>query len=140
MPSAPYIAFADDDADDQEMLASRFLKRHPGTPIRFFKDGLEITRFLEECPNDELPAVLLLDYKMPLLTGAEVLKTLKADSRYDGVRKIVWSTSGNNQYVSECMQYGAEKYFTKPTDIEELDAIVTQLSDVLRAAGTGEGQ
>jgi len=137
MPSAPYIAFADDDPDDQEMLANRFLKYYPGTPFKFFKDGQEITRYLEKCPTAELPAILLLDYKMPIQTGFDVLKMLRADSRYDGVRKIVWSTSGNSQYVSECMQYGAEKYFTKPNNIQQLDEIVIQLSEIFRAAEVG---
>jgi CheY-like chemotaxis protein len=137
MPSPPYIAFADDDPDDQEMLANRFPKYYPGNPFKFFKDGQEITRYLEKCPTAELPAILLLDYKMNIQTGVDVLKTLHADSRYDLVRKIVWSTSGHSQYVSECMQYGAEKYFTKPNNIQQLDDIVIQLSDILRATEVG---
>ncbi len=132
MANAPYIALADDDADDQEMLAHRILKKHPGIPIKFFGDGQEVTRYLENCPTADLPALLILDYKMPLQTGADVLKTIQADKRYDAVHKIVWSTSGNNQYVSECMRYGAEKYFTKPNDIRQLDDIVSQLSEILR--------
>ena len=138
MPSAPYIAIADDDPDDQEMLANRFLKYNPGTPFKFFKDGQEITRYLEKCPTAELPVILLLDYKMPIQTGFDVLKTLRADSRYDQVRKIVWSTSGNSQYVSQCMQYGAEKYFTKPNNIQQLDDIVIQLSEIFHGVDTAK--
>lgn len=127
----PYIALADDDVDDQEMLAERFLQRYPGTVFKFFMDGEEIIRFLEACPSSELPFLLILDYKMPLSTGAEVLKTLHRDSRYDPIHKIIWSTSGNQQYVAECIEYGAEKYFTKPTDIKQLDVIITQLSVIV---------
>jgi CheY-like chemotaxis protein len=136
MANAPYIAFADDDADDQDMLVKRFLKHYPGTQFRFFGDGQELTRFLDACPDSDLPRLVLLDYKMPILTGADVLRTLQADKRYNAIRKVVWSTSGNTQYVSECMQYGAEKYFAKPNDVQELDEIITQLSDIFRASET----
>ena len=134
MLKTPYIALADDDLDDQEMLAHRILKKHPGIPFKFFNDGQEITRYLEMCPTSNLPALVILDYKMPIKTGADVLKALQADNRYNVIRKVVWSTSGNNQYVTECMRYGAEKYFTKPNSIEQLDEIVSQLDDILRVS------
>jgi len=136
MAHAPYIALADDDPDDQDMLANRFLKIHPGIAFQFFKDGEEITRFLEDCPTADLPSLVILDYKMPVQTGADVLKTLQANERYNTIRKVVWSTSGNQQYVSECMQYGAERYFTKPNNIQEIDDIVAKLFDMLRTAQT----
>ncbi len=134
MANAAYIAFADDDADDQEMLVKRFLKHHPDTKFKFFKDGQELTHYLEACPDSDLPTVVLLDYKMPIVTGADVLRALQADKRYDAVRKVVWSTSGNNQYVSECMTYGAEKYFAKPNDVRELDEIITQIAALFYAS------
>jgi CheY-like chemotaxis protein len=136
MANAPYIALADDDLDDQEMLAQRILKNHPDIPFKFFQDGQEITSYLQNCPTSDLPTLLILDYKMPILTGADVLKIIQKDNRYDTIRKIVWSTSSNNHYASECRQYGAEKYFTKPNSIRELDDILTQLSDVLRSMQT----
>jgi len=133
MANAAYIAFADDDADDQEMLFKRFLKHDPGIRLKLFKDGQELTHYLETCPDSDLPTVVLLDYKMPIVTGANVLRTLQADKRYDAIRKVVWSTSGNNQYVSECIKYGAEKYFAKPNDVRELDEIIAQIAALFHA-------
>lgn len=138
MANTPYIALADDDLDDQEILASRILKDHPGILFKFFKDGLEITQFLETCPTSDLPTLLILDYKMPIHSAVDVLRILQADSRYNAIRKVICSTSGNSQYVEECMQYGAEKYFTKPNNIQQLDDIVTQLSAILLSAQTAD--
>jgi CheY-like chemotaxis protein len=135
---APYIAFADDDADDQEMLADRFLQRHPDVVFKFFKDGGEIGRYLEYCPTMELPSLLILDYKMPIHTGADILKALYKDVRYSGMHKVVWSTSGNKEYVTQCLKYGAEKYFTKPDNINGLDAIIDQLSRFFPGAPAGQ--
>jgi two-component system response regulator (stage 0 sporulation protein F) len=133
----PYIAFADDDAEDQELLAEQFLKHYPGTSFRFFHNGEQIARYLEKCPTAELPVLVLLDYKMPIRTGADVLKTLQGNKRYYQVRKIVWSTSGDNEYVSECMNYGAEKYFTKPNDMRELEVIIAELVEIFRGVQSG---
>jgi CheY-like chemotaxis protein len=135
---APYIAFADDDVDDQEMLADRFLERRPGAVFKFFKDGGEISRYLERCPTTELPSLLILDYKMPINTGADILKELYKDSRYNRMHKIVWSTSGNKEYVSECLKYGAEKYFTKPDNMNGLDAIIDELTRFFPGAPAGQ--
>ena len=132
---SPYIVFADDDSDDQEMLADRFLKSHPAMAFKFFKDGNEVLRYLEDCPAGELPCLLLLDYKMPRLTGVEVLKALREDHRYDQIHKIVWSTSGNSEYANQCLQLGARQYFTKPTSMQELDTIVLQISLLTPATG-----
>jgi CheY-like chemotaxis protein len=133
MANDAYIAFADDDADDQEMLVKRFHKHDPGIRFKFFKDGQELTHFLDACPDSDLPKVVFLDYKMPILTGADVLKALQADKRYNAIRKVVWSTSGNTQYVTECIRYGAEKYFVKPNDVLELDEIITQIATLFHA-------
>jgi CheY-like chemotaxis protein len=127
---SPYLLLADDDIDDQELLAERFLQRNPETRIEFCNNGEEVLHFLQRCSSNDLPAVILLDYKMPVVTGVEVLKIIGADDRYKDVRKLVWSTSGNPEYVGECARFGAERYFTKPGDMHELDEIVSYLTNL----------
>lgn len=136
MANSPYIALADDDPEDQELLADRILKDHPDISFKFFSDGLTIIQYLEHCPCSGLPAMIILDYKMPKQGGADVLKILQNNSKYDDVRKVIWSTSDNIQYVTECMQYGVDKYFTKPISMEQLDHIVHELCDILLFAKT----
>ncbi len=129
-----HIALADDDPDDQEMLAERFQRRHSDVRFTFYKDGQHVLGYLQNCPADELPNVLLLDYKMPIATGVEVLKAIYNDHRYDRIHKIVWSTSGNTEYVTACQQYGCKRYFTKPNDLRQLDQIIDYLSAQYRAS------
>lgn len=131
MDNAPYIAIADDDPDDQELLAEHILKGYPWISILFFKDGREIIEYLQTASSFNLPALVILDYKMPIYNGAEVLKFLESDGRFNDIKKIIWSTSGNIRYVNECLQNGAEKYFTKPTSIREMDHIVQQIYAIL---------
>ena len=129
----PYILLADDDPDDRDSLIHSFLQQNPGVRVVSFGDGRDLVSFLLACPDDELPVLILMDYKMPYVTAAEILETLAADPRYDGIPKLVWSTSGRAEYVDRCVQRGASQYFTKPNSLPELASIVERMTGVFRS-------
>jgi CheY-like chemotaxis protein len=129
---SPYILLADDDPDDRESLIHPFLQQNPGVGVIACGDGQELLTFLESCPSDELPVLMLMDYKMPFCTAADILEKLKAEPRYAGILKLVWSTSGRPEYVDRCVQHGASQYFTKPSSIPELDNIVDRMTREFR--------
>jgi CheY-like chemotaxis protein len=118
-----YILLADDDDDDQDLLMESILDHQPSASIKTVNNGQQVLAWLDGCPDEQLPALLILDYKMPLLNAAQVLDELNANSRYTGLPKVVWSTSSNQNHIDECLRKGALKYFPKPANIAELDAI-----------------
>jgi CheY-like chemotaxis protein len=120
----PYILLADDDPDDREALIHPFVQQNPNVRVVVMGDGQELLHFLERCPVDALPALILMDYKMPILTAAEVLEKLAGDDRYTEIPKLVWSTSDRAEYVDRCMRHGAVAYFAKPSSLAELANIV----------------
>jgi CheY-like chemotaxis protein len=128
----PYILVADDDPDDQEMLVERFHRRNPDVGFRLVASGFEILDYLRNCPNEELPGLIVIDYKMPGLNGAEVLKVIREEKRYRHVPKVVWSTSSNQEYVDKALNSGADMYFTKPADMVSFDKLVAELNELLR--------
>jgi CheY-like chemotaxis protein len=75
----------------------------------------------------ELPRLIVLDYNMPELNGAEILKELKRNPRYNGIPKIIWSTSGSELYKKQCLDSGAQEYFIKPSSMKELEVIARHL-------------
>jgi CheY-like chemotaxis protein len=127
---SPYILLADDDPDDRESLIHPFVQQNPGVRVVSFGDGRELLSFLEACPDDELPVLILMDYKMPYVTAADILERL--DARYANIPKLVWSTSGRAEYVDNCVQRGASQYFTKPNSLPELASIVERMTGVFR--------
>lgn len=129
---SPYIVFADDDPDDRDSLIQPFLELNPGVRIMTFADGGELLQFLEDCPSAELPVMILMDYKMPFGTAADILERLSANPRYGGIVKLVWSTSGRSEYVDRCVQKGASQYFTKPVSLPELTHIVDRMTTEFR--------
>jgi CheY-like chemotaxis protein len=132
METAPYILIADDDLEDQEFLADRFRNLNPTAAIKCMDNGFVTLSWLEDQPDDQLPRIIVIDYKMPGLTGAEVLRVL-SESRYNGIAKVVWSNSNNKQYIDECMTKGAIKYFVKPSSKQEFDELVNYLSEYINA-------
>jgi CheY-like chemotaxis protein len=129
-----YILLADDDPDDQELLVERFELRHPNTHFKVFQDGADVLKFLDRCAPADLPALLILDYKMPIVTGEEVLKAIQGQARYSHIRKIIWSTSDNPTYVNQCLACGADRYFIKPRSLTQLDSIIAQITDIYAEA------
>ena len=128
----PYILLADDDPDDRDSLIHPFVQQNPGVRVVAFGDGGELLSFLENCPDDELPVLILMDYKMPHWTAEDILEQLAADPRYTNIPKLVWSTSGRAEYVDSCVQRGASQYFTKPNSLPELANIVERMTRVFR--------
>lgn len=129
-----YILVAEDDEDDQRLFIKHFSEAAPGASVKFFKDGGEVVKFLEKCPSYQLPKVLLLDYRMPIVNGNQVLKTITGNPRYNAIRKFVWSTSDNPDHIRECKTHGAEQYFKKPNSIHELDEIIRVISDAYKGS------
>jgi CheY-like chemotaxis protein len=128
----PYILLADDDPDDREALIQPFIRLNPGARVQCAEDGRELLDFLEKCPPAELPVLILMDYKMPFLTAADILERLAGDIRYADVLKLVWSTSSRSEYVDRCVGRGASHYFAKPNSLHELEKIVDRINRVYR--------
>jgi CheY-like chemotaxis protein len=120
----PYILLAEDDPDDQLTFSEAFSKLNPSISLKIVQDGHELLDFLDGCPDLLLPLIMVLDYEMPHLTGADVLRYLAVCRRFNHIPKIVWSTSTREKDISECMQLGAARYFTKPATNEELEDFV----------------
>lgn len=122
-----YILLADDDGDDQDLLTEAILQYRPSALVKTVNNGPQVLAWLDECPDEQLPAMLILDYKMPILNAAQVLDELNANSRYAGLPKVVWSTSSNRKHVDECLSKGALGYFPKPNDVTELATITVSI-------------
>ncbi len=89
-----------------------FKRVNPQVPIKLLKDGQELVDFLDACPDNRLPVIIVLDYKMPKLTSAEVLHYLSVCHRFNSYsKKIVWSTSTREKDIAECMPTGSGKLF-----------------------------
>lgn len=127
------ILIADDDLEDQEMLIEVLTKLEEELSIETVSDGRQTLLKLAGLADVELPALIVLDYKMPYMNAAEILETLAKEERYAPVPKVVWSSSHRAEDVRRCMQAGASCYFEKPATTAKLEEIARQMLGCRRA-------
>lgn len=125
MPSK-FIILGEDDIDDQEILEEIFSTVDTSLNLQFFNNGRQVISHLEKA-NDELPCLIVLDFNMPELNGAEILKILSKDQRLKEIPKIIWSTSDAPVYKSMCLELGACDYLVKPSKISALQDMVKHM-------------
>src|SRR5256714_663060 len=118
------IMVVDDDPMSRRVLSK--LLTAAGYECRVSKDGSEALETALAKP----PSVLLLDFDMPGLNGAEVLKRLRSD-RHSAVAQIptiMLTAHGSEESEVSCLQAGADDFVTKPVNASVLQArIETQL-------------
>jgi len=118
-----FILLGEDDPDDQEMLKDVFTAIDTAFVLFFVNNGSEVLSALGKLKDDQMPCLIILDYNMPGLSGADILRELGTNERYKNIPKVVWSTSGSEKFRSVCLELGAVDYVLKPTDVVELEEI-----------------
>lgn len=128
------ILIADDDEEDIELLEEAVLQESPKVQFLKFLNGRSIQEYLYNAGNIEYPCLIILDYNMPELTGAEVLSWMKDQGRYTSIPTIVLSTSNSPMYIDECMKNGALEYIVKPDNLQQLNALAKKLVTLCTSA------
>ena|SRR5215212_9802741 len=123
----PKIFLAEDDIDDQELLAEAFHGIDPAIELQSFSTGKKFMSYLDSLPDADIPHIIILDYNIPEINGAEILKHLEENKRYRSIVKLVWSTSNSSLYEDSCLALGATAYLVKPSNISGLNAIARKI-------------
>ena len=117
------ILLAEDSPADAEMALDALREANLANPITHVEDGIEALDFLyrrgafADRP-DELPAVLLLDIKMPRMDGLEVLRTIREDERFKTLPVVILSSSREENDLARSWNLGVNAYVVKPVDVE----------------------
>jgi two-component system response regulator len=126
------ILLVEDNPDDA-MLAERALRKyHVANKVILAQDGAEALDYLH-CTgpyierNGELPAVVLLDLKLPKIDGLEVLRRVRGDARTRMLPIVVLTSSKEDQDMIASYSLGANSYIRKPVDFEQFMEAVRQL-------------
>ncbi|MGV3618999.1 MAG: response regulator [Fimbriimonas sp.] len=117
-----------EDSEDDRALAFRALRRC-GIPVavQVATDGQRALALLAD-RNSGLPALVVLDVKMPRLSGIEVLGAIRDDERYDRVPVVMMTSSDEPTDIEVCRRLGADAYMRKPVDFEEYLELVADVA------------
>ncbi len=78
----PFIFLAEDDLDDQELLIEAFTRHSRSLTIETATNGKKAVVFLEALPDSFLPCLIVLDFNLPEIDGAQILKLLSENNRF----------------------------------------------------------
>lgn len=113
---------------DVDLALRAFRKRRLTNPVEVARDGEEalawIARWEAGAP---LPAVILLDLKLPRVDGLEVLRQLKGHPKFRHIPVVVLTTSGENQDVARAYDLGVNSYIVKPVDFDKFVEVAAQI-------------
>jgi two-component system response regulator len=127
------ILLVEDNPDDTDLTLRAFKKNNIANEIVVVNDGLEALDYLfaagkfSERDIRSMPAVVLLDLKLPKVDGLEVLKRMRADVRTKLLPVVILTSSKEEQDVVESYRLGANSYIRKPVDFNKFVDAVLQL-------------
>lgn len=128
--SSMTVLAVDDDPEDLEIIEEALQSISPGIIFHKLSRGRDILPFLEKLPNFQLPNLIVLDYNIPELTGAEIISLLDENTRYRTIPKVIMSTSNAASHVEACIAAGARQYFVKPSSFKDFNRIVKQMLSI----------
>ena len=124
---AKRILLVEDNPDDVALTLRALDKGHVANQVEVAEDGVEALRLLlgdgHTAPS-ELPALVLLDLKLPKLDGLEVLARLRREPRTRLLPVVVLTSSTEERDLVESYSLGANSYVRKPVDFNQfVDAV-----------------
>lgn len=113
------ILLAEDDPKDIELTLNALSEYNLANEVMVARDGVETMDYLyrrgqfSDLP-DGLPAVILLDLKMPRMDGIEVLRQLKSDKKTSSIPVVILTSSRESRDLETCYELGVNAYVVKP--------------------------
>ena len=133
MNRANTILLVEDNADDEELTLRAFRRSKVLNQVEVVRDGVEALDYLfatgvhSERDPKAMPAVILLDLKLPKLGGLDVLRRVRADERTRRIPVVVLTSSNEEKDILSSYGLGANSFVRKPVDFAQFMEAAQQL-------------
>jgi two-component system response regulator len=127
------ILLVEDNPDDEALTLRAFHKNNIQNEVIVARDGAEALDYLfgtgAHAGRDpaRIPAMVLLDLKLPKVDGLEVLERLRGDARTHHVPVVILTSSREEQDLMRSYGLGVNSYIRKPVDFTQFIDAVRQL-------------
>jgi two-component system, response regulator len=127
------ILLVEDNPNDAELTIRAMKKRNLANSLYVVEDGAEALDFIfcrgahagRDCSKP--PKVILLDLKLPKVSGLEVLKIIKSDERTRSIPVVVVTSSQENPDIKTAYELSANSYVVKPVDFNSFIEAMSNL-------------
>ena len=122
------ILLVEDNPMDLDLTVRALSSSRLVNPIEVARDGEEaLAKLALWDAGAPTPAVILLDLRLPRVTGLEVLETLKRHSRYSAIPVVVLTTSGEDADIQRAYALGVNSYIVKPVEFAKFLEVAQQI-------------
>ncbi len=128
-----YILLVEDNPDDEALTIRALRKNNIANEVIVVRDGAEALEYLfgsgafADRDVSDMPAVILLDLRLPKIDGLEVLQRVRADDRTKLLPVVILTSSNEEQDLINGYLHGANSYVRKPVDFDKFVEAARQL-------------
>ncbi|CAH0140961.1 Response regulator rcp1 [Pedobacter sp. Bi27] len=127
------ILFVEDSIDDAALTIRALNKSGSTNKLYHVKDGAAALDFIY-CRGDfenrkpkEFPKLILLDLKMPKISGIQVLEKLKSDPETKSIPIVMLTSSNEGPDIEKCFSLGVNSYIVKPVDSDNFFKAIKEI-------------
>ena len=127
------ILLVEDNPNDVELTLRALKKNSIANKILVVNDGAEALDFIFSTGSykgraqDNQPKVILLDLKLPKISGIEVIRKMKSDESTKTIPIVALTSSEEEKDIEECYELGVNSYIVKPVDFEKFSKVVADI-------------
>jgi two-component system, response regulator len=125
------ILLVEDNPDDVELTLRALKKHNLANKVQVVKDGAEALDFIFNtgafAGQTNRLKVILLDLKLPKVSGLEVLQRLKNEEHTRSIPVVVLTSSHEDLDIQECYRLGVNSYVVKPVEFEAFAKTVAEM-------------
>ncbi|MBV6639061.1 MAG: response regulator [Cyclobacteriaceae bacterium] len=123
------VLLVEDSAEDAELTIDSLREGGLVNEIKWVKDGQEAldTLFGKEEDSIEKPMVILLDLKLPKISGFEVLEKIRSNEAFKDTPVIILSSSKEYIDINRAYDLGVNSYIVKPVNFENFTESIKQI-------------
>lgn len=126
-----HILLVEDDPNDLELINLAFEAYNFANHIDVVTDGEQALQFLlgtDDVPfHPYLPRLILLDLKLPKVSGIEVLQHVRSHPRTRNIVVVVMTSSREDSDLNICYELGVNSYVVKPLDFKQFIDVMQQV-------------
>lgn len=124
------ILLVEDNADHAELILMVLRENHIQNEVRVIPNAEAALDYLQRSLKEmdiPTPGLVLLDIKLPGMSGVELLQEIKGDTQLKPIPVVMLTTSANDKDIIESYNHGANSYVVKPVDYQQFVKVLQEL-------------